>query len=474
MAQSRGRMNKGEGSYYTPKRIAGAILDIAGYSADNPAILDSRIIDPAAGDGAIITVALERFITAACAGGYDASQTAEAVARHFHAYELDEGELDKAKQAMVDVAAAHGIGLRASDLVHFAQGDARKLFRADAGQMGFVVGNPPYVRIHNLADKPESAYIEGMCDLFYLFFDLGQQLLADNGTLCFIAPSSWFTARAGRRMRNDFEQGRRIGAVCDYGHFQVFAPYATSYTAIVRIDRRDNAFMDVYAPNPATGEIGKPARMAQQRCWVNGLFLPGSPAWLCEALNAKGDIRVRNGYATNLDRVFVSQERRFEACPFERPVVKASTCQGHFMLYPYDERGALLSLDELRRQCPEAVCLLEANKQALLSRTQVPPDTWWRFGRTQGIADTFEDKVAVQGMIKPGEPLRVRSAPAGCGVYGGVYVLGLDERCVREALDSPEFAAYAAALRKYKAGGYYSFGGKDLERFLNWFVSGRS
>ena len=468
--QSAGRLSKDEGSYYTPPAIAEAICDIAEYAPARAQDLDARVIDPAAGDGAILAVAVGRFIACAHAAGIEPAEIARRITAQFFAYEIEAQELARCREGVAAVAQAHGVPLAAADLIGFQAGNAFDLFAAHTGTMDFVLGNPPYVRIHNLAEKPDSPYVEGMCDLFYPFFDIGQRLLANDGALCFIAPSSWFTARAGAPMRADLREREAVAAVCDFGHFQVFAPYATAYTAIVKLTRGGNERVKAFFPNAESGRIERSADLPQNSCWVNGLFMPGVPPWMEEALHATGPVRVRNGYATNLDRVFMSKTARFAGEGIERPVVKASTCEERAMIYPYDRKGRLLPFEEIRSSCPAAAAALEADRSSLTARSQVPADTWWRFGRTQGIADTFADKVAMQSLVKPGQPVRTREAPTGCGVYGGVYVVGMERAKLDAAVNSPEFFAYAAALRKYKSGGYFSLGGKDIERFLNWWT----
>lgn len=472
MTQSRGRLDKNEGSYYTPRHIADMILDIAGYTVDNPIILSSAIIDPAAGDGALLVPAAERLVEAG-RGEMGEGEMAERIAGNLSAYELDGAELAKAKLAVCEATRSLGVPLTPEALANFECGDACRLFERDAGKFDYVVGNPPYVRIHNLGEKPESRYIEGMCDLYYVFFDIGQQLLAENGRMCYIAPSSWFSAKAGRLMRGDLEQRRCISDVCDFGHHQIFGGYATTYTAIVALDGRQHDTLTLH-PIGADGAPLPIETVPQAACWVDGLFMPGCPEWMGEALSSGGGVRVLNGYATNLDSVYISKEQRFPDSDLERPIVKASKCEKHHMLYPYDREGQLVAFEDIQRKCPEAAGVLLENKPALLARTQVEPDRWWCFARSQGIADTFRDKVAFQGMVKPGFPVRTMEAPAGCGVYGGVYAVGSERDGIDAALNSPEFLDYARALRKYKSGGYYAFGGKDAEHFINWYITNRS
>ena len=59
-------------------------------------------------------------------------------------------------------------------------------------------------------------------------------------------------------------------------------------------------------------------------------------------------------------------------------------------------------------------------------------------------------------------------APAGTGVYGGLYILCEDEHQL-DCLKTEGFLNYVKSLRKYKSGGYYTFSSKDLENYLNWY-----
>jgi transposase len=60
-------------------------------------------------------------------------------------------------------------------------------------QMDFVIGNPPYVRVHNLDDSYDSVKSfsfanGGMTDLYLVFFEKGFQMLKPGGKLCYITP----------------------------------------------------------------------------------------------------------------------------------------------------------------------------------------------------------------------------------------------------------------------------------------------
>lgn len=485
-----GRLSKGEGSFYTPDAVADALVDLSGYGDDELAGIS--VADPAAGDGALLVAVLRRICKALGGRGMPDDEARALLTGGLHAIELDPVEAGKCRRALSDVARdmmGLDIGTDEWDVV---TGDALIEWARYANAMGLVIMNPPYVRIHNLSQVPSSPYVTGMCDLYYAFFDIAQRMLAPGGRLVAIAPSSWFTAKAGVPMRDDLRRRRVIGAVCDYGHLQVFAPHATTYTALVRIGTAPSDVIGRHAHDGdgrlargGTGAVMPPEGIAQDDCWVSGMFVPEGGGILDAVLSGDGGDGagapkapvVRNGYATLLDRFFM----RDDACEFGIadvpaanglliPVIKASTTERRVAFFPYDETGTLLGLSEVLLGSKAIGRELFDNRKALESRSRILLGQWYGYGRTQGIRDTFVDKVAVQSLMRPGTPPRTAEAPAGTGVYGGIYVTGMGKAELDDAVSSDEFRSYVMALRKYKSGGYYAYGGKDLERFLGWWV----
>jgi adenine-specific DNA-methyltransferase len=105
------------------------------------------------------------------------------------------------------------------------------------------------------------------------------------------------------------------------------------------------------------------------------------------------------------------------------------------------------------------------NKGLLLDRDTDEP--YYAFGRTQAINDTYKDKWAIKSIVKTVDDIKPVFAPAGTGVYGGLYIL-CDGPEQIECLKTEEFLDYVKSLKKYKSGGYYTYSSKDLERYLNW------
>lgn len=207
-----GRLSKGEGSFYTPEPVAQAIVELSGMG--RVATENSQVMDPAAGDGALLVAAIPALATRMRVLGLDDAAVRDRLVANIHAIELDADEASRCRQNLSDATAIVTNGLAVpDDEWDVTVGDTCSAWRRFANKMDFVLMNPPYVRIHNLSSKPASPYVTGMCDLYYAFFDYAQRMLADGGMLSAISPSSWMTSKAGSMMRDDLRSRDRKSVV---------------------------------------------------------------------------------------------------------------------------------------------------------------------------------------------------------------------------------------------------------------------
>ena len=84
-------------------------------------------------------------------------------------------------------------------------GDTLTINKYD-GNMDFVIGNPPYQKVHDFGDRKDfyksfNFIDKGMADLYIIFFEIGFNMLKSNGRMVYITPSSWTTSIAGTKLR---------------------------------------------------------------------------------------------------------------------------------------------------------------------------------------------------------------------------------------------------------------------------------
>lgn len=105
-----------------------------------------------------------------------------------------------------------------------------------------IVGNPPYIRIHNLVDyyPGEVKYIQGhyaaasfgKVDIYVTFIEKGLELLKPAGRLGYIVPNKFMQADYGVGVRKLLARTGALAELVDFGNQQVFDG-ATTYTCLL-------------------------------------------------------------------------------------------------------------------------------------------------------------------------------------------------------------------------------------------------
>lgn len=224
---------KSNGRVYTPNYIVNNILDLARYSASK--IRYKHIIDNSCGDGAFLIEVVNRYCQVCIAQHADSMEVVQELETYIHGIDICENECEKCARNLTEVANRYGITGIKWDIVC---ADSLQVRTYDK-KMDFVVGNPPYIRVHNLGDsfdeiKQFSFAQNGMTDLFIVFYEVGLRMLSPNGTLGYITPSSFFNSLAGGYMREQIVSGNYLAKLVDLKHFQAFN--TTTYTAIVILE----------------------------------------------------------------------------------------------------------------------------------------------------------------------------------------------------------------------------------------------
>ncbi|MCL2350113.1 MAG: SAM-dependent methyltransferase [Defluviitaleaceae bacterium] len=459
---------KTKGRVYTPNYIVNNILDLCGYEGEG--ILDKHVIDNSCGDGAFLVEVVRRFCAAA--NGDIAAQLAEFV----HGIEIDAQEHAKCIENVTKAAAEFGVDNVKWDIIC---ADALDVGKYD-GKMDFVVGNPPYVRVHNLdnydAVKSYAFARGGMTDLFIVFYEIGLKMLSKTGRLGYIAPSSVFNSLAGADMRAAIHARRNIHTVVDLKHFQAFD--ATTYTAIMYLTSEKNDFAEYYEYDGQNRAPCHVARLGYEDFLMpKGHFAFGKKEALGQLKKimsySSGDAPfvVKNGFATLCDKFFIGE---WDFDEYTIPIIKASTGKMAKCLYPYDENGKLIPYEILTKNAAIRQHY-EANEDALKKRSLENGELWWGFGRSQGIKDVVKNKYAINSLIRDGGDIKLQPCPPGMGAYSGLYILTeatFEE--VQSILGLDDFTDYIAMLGKYKSGGYYTFSSKDLSQYLNYKYAERN
>lgn len=463
---------KTTGQVFTPDDIVCMMLDYCGYSGVD--ILRRHIIDNSCGEGAFLCLAVARYCKVFLLYNTNTKELRKELECYIHGIEIDKEAYN---------ACLHNLDATAADFsiteVHWdvLNADAMEVESYNA-RMDFVVGNPPYVRVHNLSDRYAAVKSfqfadGGMTDLYLVFFELGLRMLSPDGKLCYITPSSWLTSIAGLNLRSYIFRHRNLLGIIDFGHYQPFL--ASTYTIITLMDKRGgHNSLDYSVYDEALHNKKSICTLALRDICINNVFyiaLQENLAELRAVLTTPCThyVKVKNGFATLCDEIFIGN------LPFREhviPIIKASTGKSAECFFPYDNTGRPLPKEQIF-SVKAVAQYLYTNKETLLKeKTEAQKPTWYLFGRTQAIKDVYVPKIAVSTLVKDIASLKINYAPPGTGVYSGLYILSrMPINEIRPIVASNDFLDYVKSLKKYKSGGYYTFNARDLETYLNYKLS---
>lgn len=466
---------KNKGKIYTPTPIVKLMLDYCGYVSGGY-IKKKHIIDNSCGDGQILCEVVERYIQSC--GVFD--NVLDDLRTYIHGIELDDVEVEICKSNLNKVLRKHNLGeiewdIRCGNALTYTEFN---------GKMDFTVGNPPYVRMKNIkqSDSNNDNYQiikkyefskKGMSDLYLAFYELGLKMLNENGTLCYIAPSAWINSSSGEPMRKHILEERDLVGVIDFEHIQVFEN-AQTYVMIALFDKKSHQYIRYDKFSPDSNRFIPVSALTYDEVFINGKMYFASPEE-CQLIKdvskpQKKQVEVKNGYATLADDIFIDDLPEFK--DYTIPILKGSTGQWKRCLFPYDSQMRLIPLNKIRETSPEVYDYLISNQQKLEDRTydsKGTEGTWHCIGRSQGLKDTYTDRIGINSIVKCPDDLKIIPIKSGEGVYSGLYIkTELPIETIEGILRTWDFIEYVKSLRKYKSGGYYTFSSNDVEQYVNY------
>lgn len=479
---------KDNGRIYTPIQIVKMMLDYCGYIS-NTYIQKKHVIDPSCGDGQILSEVVKRYIESYMTIdglGFNIYKIQTELKEYIHGIEIDEIECKKCIDNLNNILKTYHISpidwdIKCGNSLTFSDFDKN---------MDYVIGNPPYVRMKNIKKSNDlnDDYIilksytfssKGMSDLYLAFYEYGLRLLNDNGVLCYIAPSAWINSSSGENMRKYIRETHYLNSVIDFEHTQVFNG-AQTYVMITLFDKRPHSFIRYDKYSFESNYFYPVMTISYDDAFISDklYFTSKSGYEILKSVECEYEKKaiVKNGYATLADDIFIDDCEDFKH--FTIPVLKCSTGKWKKCLFPYDNNMNLIPLEKIKSVDEDVYNYFMKNKERLQNRTYDGKDNgnnWHCIGRSQGLNDTYRDKIAINCIVKQPSDLKMVKIKSGEGVYGGLYILTdqpFDE--ISNILKSWEFIEYVKTLRKYKSGGYYTFSSKDVENYLNFKLNKKS
>ncbi len=459
------------GTVYTPNFIVKKMLDFISYKSVD--ILKKHVIDNSCGEGAFLIEIVRRYIVTAKNNNYNTFKIVKDLENFIHGIEIDYNAHEICINNLNNLLNEFGI----KEIVKWdiIRGDTLQIEKFNK-KMDYVIGNPPYIRIHNLTFdyRKYSFASEGMSDLYLIFFELSIKMLNDLGEIIFITPNSFFTSKAAKKFRKHLIDNNLLRAIVDLGHFNPFKNINT-YTAITWISNKKSLKkVDYYEYNLKQSKSLKFINsLKKDNFFINNSFYFSEINKLNKfkkivSINKNPYIKVKNGISTNLDSVFYNDNYKGK---FINKALKISKLKETNVFFPYDKNGKLIKLDEIEKQNFKMYKILINNMNNLKSRS-LQNQQWYEFARTQGINDVYKEKMVINNIIKNVETVKTKIISSGIIPYSGYYLLSekYDYKFIEKLIKNIDFIEYLKILRKNKNGDYYFFSSSDLHIYISYKI----
>lgn len=474
--------SKTMGQVFTPAHIVEFMLDNIGYTAHGE-ILNKTIYEPSFGQGVFLFHIVDRLIGRAAAGNVPLVVVSELLNINIHGVELDEA-LYKETVASLN-AHVQSKGIAPPQWDNLIQADA--LGHYPVKPFDFIVGNPPYIRTHNLTDEMRenmerfAITATGTPDMYVTFMEYGLSVLKPGGKLSYIVPNSWLKNTSQKVFREHVFGERLVESVHDFMSEKVFSTVGT-YTAVVVLSE-GNSYLN-YSQKEAGSWVTSAIpyeELIEGETWLfqsptNQAILKTNRAQkrtfgdVCVIQNAL--MTMRNGIYLKAAAAGVEEDVLYDA-------VKASTFKGgparDSILFPYKDAGGVISPyseDELRASFPKAHAYLVENQEELLARKRDVSADWFHYGRSQGVAllPTKRKIVFRQHLSDSLTKMDVHILPESTLVYAGWFIMekegsGYSLEDIKEVMESEEFCTVMRLMGKDMSGGYKELYSKHLKAF---------
>ena len=469
---------KNKGQIYTPNFIVKEMLDILGYNKPEN-ILEKKIIDNSCGDGAFLIEIIERYInTFQNKFGLNKNNILKShLEKNIFGIEIQEDEYINCINNLNSLLKKYNIeNVRWNIILE----NTLKV-KDYNNKMDYVVGNPPYVRVHNLDKEYDNVKSfqfsqNGMTDLYIVFYEIGLNMLNQNGKMCLITPNSFLNSLAGKGLREYIKKEKELSKIIDLEHVQVFEN-ATTYNAITLFDKNHKKDSLEYFILNNKLKIEKVDTLSLKDIFIDdNIYLSKKDILqkikeinnFNEINNKKSfDIEVKNGFATLADSIFINKDFNFKKYFID--ILKASTGKWSKCFFPY-QKDILVEDKDLQKE-KDLYKYLLSHKSELEKRSLDKGTSWYGFGRSQGIKDINKNKIAINTIIKDINSIKLNNVKVGEGVYSGLYILtDIDFKKIEKIIKCEDFINYIKSLKKYKSGGYYNFSSSDLRKYLRWNI----
>lgn len=366
-----------------------------------------------------------------------------------------------------------------------------------------ILGNPPYVCSRNMDDSTKEAMKNwstcstGHPDLYIPFFQIGYELLRQNGILGYITVNTFIKSLNGRAIRQYFSDNQVHLKIIDFEDEQIFNSRMT-YTSICFLQKEisDHLYYVPLRRNKLITNYKYKKHKYDKLDAKNGWYLKNRKLILkLEDIGTKlGDIySTRSGIATLKNNVyifkpvkitkdfyFIDEDTKIEKgiC---RDIVNSNLLvktnqidkliEKLILPYEYDDNNQVyvMPIDKLQKEYPFAYKYLLNKKDILAARDKGKGKDykfWYAFGRNQSLERT-KFKLLFPQLAKK-EFQSFLSDNENLYFYNGMAVMSNNKRelqILEKVFLTNIFWTYVSSISKHYSSNYYSLGRNYIKNF---------
>ncbi|WP_169084093.1 Eco57I restriction-modification methylase domain-containing protein [Paenibacillus sp. PL91] len=468
---------------FTPNDIVIKLLDIVNYT-DN--LYGKKIIENACGDGNILKVIVDRYITDCKSQGIANDKIKLGLEEDVYGAEIDEEQYLKCITNLNQVAGKHGLFNVRWKILNVDILKENLQIKFD-----FIVGNPPYISYKELDTQTRQFVREnfsvcqsGKFDYCYAFLESSLKSLNENGKMSYLIPSSIFKNVFAQNLRNFLMPF--INQIYDYQSIKLFDALTSSAIVVCGTGEVLNNTIDYHYEDKGTSlVINKADLFGKWEFKPRIMKTEMTAARFGDYFNASITIATLYNKAFVLDRYQELEDEEYiqvKSSLIEKDILKvaASPRSLHFnkremIIFPYYYVNGCLhrySEDDFERIFPRTKEYLKSFLVKLNERDSDKSVNWFEYGRTQALAHLNQEKLLLSTVVT--KQIKVYTLSKDCIPYSGIYItkktdLSLDY--AKGILESKDFHEYVKSIGTNANGTSLRITVKDINNYI--FTKGR-
>ena len=235
------------GQVFTPLWIVEMMLDKINYSKKYN-ILDKKILEPSCGEGAFLVEIVKIYIEKSIEENISLEEIKYNLENNIYGVEIDISCFKKCIENLNLIAKSFAL-----DNVKWKISNSDYLLFKFEEKFDYIIGNPPYVRVHNLDEETKiflknnySFCNKGTTDLYYAFYEKALAEINNiDGLVSFITPNSFMTNATGNKLRDYIIDRKFLKSLINFGEYQIF-DNASTYNAIMLLSATKSEDFDYF------------------------------------------------------------------------------------------------------------------------------------------------------------------------------------------------------------------------------------